>query len=198
MEQENCIQLSVQLLGYILIARGAGLKHKQMQRFSGFVDSLNNALPLLSWWDIFLHLWFALGHEEAKVLALTHPQQMTMLWSGSPSTQYCCGERIQSVWGTRHAFATKAVLQNCAYWATTSAAAEQLEKMKGIHGMSQQRPGLPLRFGQSMHTHTITSWVWPTLFCVMEPGYAWDRKFEGIYLPQSMPEPGQSAEMTRG
>lgn len=86
MEQENCIQLSVQLLGYILIARGAGLKHKQMQRFSGFVDSLNNALPLLSWWDIFLHLWFALGHEEAKVLALTHTQQMTMLWSGSPST----------------------------------------------------------------------------------------------------------------
>ena len=38
MENGNNIQLSLQLLGYTLKARGAKVKHKQMQRFLDFVN----------------------------------------------------------------------------------------------------------------------------------------------------------------
>ena len=42
--QKNSIQLSAQFLGCILIARGAGMVQKQMQRYSEFVDSVNVVL----------------------------------------------------------------------------------------------------------------------------------------------------------
>ena len=38
-------QLSVHLLGWILITRGAGAEQKQMQKILEFVDSVNILLP---------------------------------------------------------------------------------------------------------------------------------------------------------
>lgn len=63
MEQGNSIQLSVWLLGYILIARGAELEQKQRKRFLEFV---NIFLPP-HWWRTCWCLQLAPGLREDKV-----------------------------------------------------------------------------------------------------------------------------------
>ena len=63
MRQGNNIQLSVQLLGCILIAKGAKVEQKQRQRYLEFVNSI---FPPLHWQHPHCHLGATLELGEAK------------------------------------------------------------------------------------------------------------------------------------
>lgn len=65
MGEENSIQLSVQMLGCILIAKETGVEYKQMQRLSEFVDSVNSIFP--HWQYTHCHLWATPGLGQDKV-----------------------------------------------------------------------------------------------------------------------------------
>ena len=84
MEQEISIQLSVQLLGCILIIRGAGAEQKQVQRFLDFGDSINSIFPHLP------------GDVLAEAFGLLLDLEMPKCGPAfAPGKLGCCGYRVE-------------------------------------------------------------------------------------------------------
>ena len=88
MRQGNNIQLSVQLLGCILIAIRAKVEQKQRQRYLEFV---NSTFPPLHWQHPRCHLGATLGLGEAKGRPYFPIPSHTsaVLWSQRCSFYHC-------------------------------------------------------------------------------------------------------------